>query len=243
MAGGGTGSGIDAEDLATAPANLHADREKAAIATAAGNGTAAAAAAEVAVGSAEAKAGTEAEEGSTATAAAENEPAAEQVAGVVADILVSGCGRMDINGTYSADGLRDGVPCYKKAGGSFTIERDTDTTGDEPVGAARPACRASGWAAASLAPRSAHDARLRRCRSGASASSTGMIATASSSRTPASRRARAGPSARFASGRLLCSTAAANRRWAGGGRWVYFKGWVARLPRGGGAAAQRGWKV
>ena len=56
---------------------------------------------------------------------------------VVADLIVSGCGSRDVNGTYRADGERDGVPCYRRVGGDggrdFTIERDTDTSGEEPV--------------------------------------------------------------------------------------------------------------
>ena len=56
---------------------------------------------------------------------------------VVADLLVSGCGSRDVNGTYRADGERDGVPCYRRVGGdggrNFTIERDTDTSDEDPV--------------------------------------------------------------------------------------------------------------
>ena len=55
----------------------------------------------------------------------------------VADIMVSGCGCRDVNGTYRADGERDGVPCYRRAGGdggrNFTFERDTDTSDEAPV--------------------------------------------------------------------------------------------------------------
>ena len=56
---------------------------------------------------------------------------------VGADLLVSGCGSRDVNGTYRADGERDGVPCYRRVGGdggrNFTIERDTDTSDEDPV--------------------------------------------------------------------------------------------------------------
>ncbi|EOD17106.1 hypothetical protein EMIHUDRAFT_124129, partial [Emiliania huxleyi CCMP1516] len=50
-----------------------------------------------------------------------------------AEIVVSGCGNESINGTYRRDGERDGVPCYRHAAASWTIERDTDRSAGEAV--------------------------------------------------------------------------------------------------------------
>ena len=43
----------------------------------------------------------------------------------VANIVVTECGCSDINGTYRADSVRDGVPSYRQVDGDFTIERDS----------------------------------------------------------------------------------------------------------------------
>jgi len=43
----------------------------------------------------------------------------------VAEIEVSGCGCDELNGTYRADAVRDGVPSYRQVHGKFTIERDS----------------------------------------------------------------------------------------------------------------------
>mmetsp|Transcript_8631 Transcript_8631/g.25042 ORF Transcript_8631/g.25042 Transcript_8631/m.25042 type:complete len:95 (+) Transcript_8631:292-576(+) len=48
-----------------------------------------------------------------------------------AEVVVSGCGNESINGTYRRDGERDGVPCYRHAAASWTIERDTDRSAGE----------------------------------------------------------------------------------------------------------------
>lgn len=38
-------------------------------------------------------------------------------------VVVSGCGRSEYNGTYTIDGVADGVPCYRKPGTACTMER------------------------------------------------------------------------------------------------------------------------
>jgi len=38
-------------------------------------------------------------------------------------VVVNGCGLDEYNGTYVADGVADGVPCYRKPGSDCTIER------------------------------------------------------------------------------------------------------------------------
>ena len=51
---------------------------------------------------------------------------AEEGASAVTDaITVSECGSDKVNGRYIADGVRDGVACYKQVGGEMTIERDS----------------------------------------------------------------------------------------------------------------------
>ena len=66
-----------------------------------------------------------------ARAAAKEAAAAKAVAPVTPnEIVVSGCGSEEVNGTYRVDGMRDGVPSYRivddgRGGPSFTIERDS----------------------------------------------------------------------------------------------------------------------
>jgi len=75
----------------------------------------------------------EEEEGSGAAAdgkrAAPGEPPAPKRPAPprVARVEVAGAGAAEVNGTYVPDGRRDGVTCYRQAGGCFTLERDSGT--------------------------------------------------------------------------------------------------------------------
>ena len=71
-------------------------------------------------------------EANEAARAAAKEAAARAEAKRVApdEIVVTGCGSSEVNGTYRKDGTRDGVPSYRivadeRDGPSFTIERDS----------------------------------------------------------------------------------------------------------------------
>ena len=135
-------SGAGAQAAAAARAVVEAPAKAAAAAAAAAAAEAKAAAKAAAKASAEAKAAAAAEareaaaaEAAAAAAAAKAQaraaaPAAQSQPG---DIAVSGCGNEQINGTYRLNGLRDGVPCYRRVGSrhkpAFTIERDTDASG------------------------------------------------------------------------------------------------------------------
>jgi len=39
-------------------------------------------------------------------------------------LQLSMCGNAEVNGIYAVDGIRDGVPCFRKVDGELTIERD-----------------------------------------------------------------------------------------------------------------------
>lgn len=42
----------------------------------------------------------------------------------VPNLVLSGCGNAEVNGTYCMDGIRDEVPSFRKVDGDLTIERD-----------------------------------------------------------------------------------------------------------------------
>lgn len=65
-----------------------------------------------------------AEEEAAAAAKAAQRGQAEHVA-APPEVVVSGCGAAEVNGTYRPEGTRDGVPCYRQVGGQMTIERDS----------------------------------------------------------------------------------------------------------------------